>query len=360
MKKRLIVSLVLLSWLGGWSAAQSEGPLPLKLGMVTDSGTVTDQSFNQATWEGLQRAKGDLHAEVAYLRPAGTTAADYLARIRDLHDAGYQWIVTPGFKFETAVFLAQDRYQNTKFVLIDGSPNNGRYDGGWESRVGPNTVAVFFAEEQAGFLAGVAAAVQVGQGAFGFIGGMEIPPVQRYNWGFQQGVQYANRTWGTKITMDANDIVYQGTFSDVAAGQQLASQFYDRGVKVIFAAAGGVGIGVLLEAKARAASGVWVVGVDVDQFHQGEYKPGKSVVLTSAMVRVDTATYLAAQAFAEGRFPGGQTLVLDILTDGVGIPRTNPNLGPQALQAVNDATAAVKDGKVKVFAQAAFGPDQSR
>lgn len=340
-----VVSLVLVSCGTGASSASK------KVGMVTDSGTIDDKSFNQGTWEGILKAGTDLKVETKYLKPTGTTEADYVKEIGNLYDAGFKFIVTPGFKFETAIFAAQDKYTDAKFVLIDGVPNNGAYDATRVEKVGPNSVSIFFAEHQAGFLAGVAAAVQIKEGEFGFIGGMEIPPVQKYNWGFQQGVAYANKNLGTKITIKPEHVIYQGTFSDVAAGQQLAAQMYDKGVKVIFAAAGGVGVGVINEAKARAAKGVWVVGVDVDQFSQGEYETGKSIILTSAMKKVDKSAFDMIKADLDGKFPGGQRLIFDAANDGVGIPETNPNLGDAAVKAALDALAKVKDGSLKVAAE---------
>jgi len=336
-----VVSLALVSC--GTGAAASGN----KIGMVTDSGTIDDKSFNQGTWEGILRAGTDLKLETKYLKPAGTTEADYVKEIGNLYDAGFKFIVTPGFKFSGAIFTAQDKYKDAKFVLIDASPAGP--DG--KSVVGPNTVAIFFAEQEAGFFAGVAAAVQVKTGAFGFVGGMEIPPVQKYNWGFQQGVAYANKNLGTKITIKPEHVIYQGTFSDVAAGQQIAAQLYDKGVKVIFAAAGGVGVGVINEAKARAAKGVWVVGVDVDQFADGTYADGKSVILTSAMKKIDLAAYDMIKVNLDGKFPGGQTLVFDSTNDGVGIPASNPNLSADATKAVEDVMAKVKSGDIKVSAE---------
>jgi len=340
-----VVSLVLVSC-GTDAAAAGK-----KVGMVTDAGTIDDKSFNQGTWEGILKAGTDLKVETKYLKPTGTTEADYVKEIGNLYDAGFKFIVTPGFKFETAIFAAQDKYTDAKFVLIDGSPNNGAYDDTRKEKVGPNTVSIFFAEQQSGFIAGIASAVQVKEGDFGFVGGMEIPPVQKFNWGFQQGVAYANANLGTKVTIKPENVIYQGTFSDVAAGQQLAAQMYDKGVKVIFAAAGGVGVGVINEAKARAAKGVWVVGVDVDQFSQGEYETGKSIILTSAMKKIDQAAFDMIKAELDGKFPGGQTLTFDATNDGIGIPATNPNLGEEAVKAATDALAKVKAGEVKVAAE---------
>ncbi len=346
MSKKALASALMA--FGLLSLAPMTASAQLKVGMVTDAGTIDDKSFNQGTWEGIKKAAKDFGVKTKYLKPTGTTEADYVKEIGNLNDAGFSLIVTPGFKFEPAIFVSQDKYPKTKFVLIDGSPNNGAYDATRKEKVGPNTVSIFFAEHESGFLAGVASSLQIGTGDFGFIGGMEIPPVQKFNWGFQQGVAYANKNLGTKIAMKAENVIYQGTFSDVAAGQQLAAQMYDRNVKVIFAAAGGVGVGAINEAKTRAAKGVWIVGVDGDQYAQGIYSGNKSIILTSAMKRVDSAAYDMIKAEKDGKFPGGQTLVFDAKQDGVGIPAVNPNLKPEVAKKVNEVLAQLKAGKITV------------
>ena len=128
--------------------------------MVTDAGTIDDKSFNQGTWEGILKAEEELGIETNYLKPAGTTEADYIKEIQNLYDTGYKFIVTPGFKFETAIYNSQSKYEDAKFVIIDGAPHsgNGEYD------VADNTVSIFFAEEQAGFLVGVAASLELKKG----------------------------------------------------------------------------------------------------------------------------------------------------------------------------------------------------
>src|SRR5574344_3007708 len=201
MKKLLTVACVIAATaiaITGCSKKSAAQKTSLKVGMVTDSGTIDDKSFNQGTWEGILRAQKDIGVEAKYLKPAGTTEADYLKEIGNLADAGYQMVICPGFKFETAVFIAQDKYQNVKFVLLDGTPHNADYS---ENKVGTNTVAISWEEQQSGFVAGVAAAVQIKDGEFGFIGGLEIPAVQKYNWGWQQGIAYANANYGTTITV---------------------------------------------------------------------------------------------------------------------------------------------------------------
>ena len=347
-KKALISALMAFGLL---TLAPMSASAQFKVGMVTDAGTIDDKSFNQGTWEGIQKAAKDFGIKTKYLKPTGTTEADYVKEIGNLNDAGFSMIITPGFKFEPAIFVSQDKYPKTKFVLIDGSPNNGAFDSTRKEKVGANTVSIFFAEQEAGFLAGVAASLQLESGEFGFIGGMEIPPVQKFNWGFQQGVAYANKSLGTKINLKADNVIYQGTFNDVAAGQQLAAQMFDRGVKVIFTAAGGVGVGAINEAKTRAAKGVWIVGVDGDQYAQGIYSGNKSIILTSAMKRVDSAAYDMIKAEKDGKFPGGQTLIFDAKKDGVGIPAVNPNLKPEVAKKVADVLALLKAGKIVVAAE---------
>ena len=335
---------------GKGNEGEGEAKKDLKVGMVTDAGTIDDKSFNQGTWEGIEKAKADLKIESNYLKPAGTTEADYMKEIGNLFDTDYKFIVTPGFKFETAIFQAQDKYPDAKFVIIDGAPNNGKTGADRVEKVGDNAVAIFFAEHEAGFLAGVAASLQLKEGELGFIGGMEIPSVQKFNWGFQQGVKYANENLGTKMNIKAENVVYQGSFDNVAAGQQLAATMFDNGVKAIFTAAGGVGVGAINEAKTRATAGkeAWIVGVDVDQYADGIYKDDKSIILTSAMKKVDSASYEMVKAELDGKFPGGQTLTFDAKNDGIGIPKENPNLSKETTDKVDEIFNQIKEGKITV------------
>jgi basic membrane protein A and related proteins len=353
MKRIVLILVVLAVVLCGQSLFAAPKTFPV--GMVTDAGTIDDKSFNQGTWEGVLQAGSEFKFKTKYLKPSGTTEADYVKEIGNLYDAGFKFIVCPGFKFETAIFITQDKYTDAKFVLIDGSPNNGKYDATRKEKVGPNTVAIFFAEHESGFIAGVAAALQLKEGEIGFIGGMEIPAVQKFNWGFQQGVAYANKTFGTKIVQTAENVVYQGTFSDVAAGQQLAASMFDKGVKAIFAAAGGVGVGAINEAKTRVVAGksAWIIGVDVDQYADGEYDTTahKSIILTSAMKGIRVASYNMIKAEREGTFPGGQTLHLGVKENAVGIPEKNPNLSADVQKKVAKVVADMKAGKIKVAAE---------
>ena len=163
-----------------------------KVGMITDAGTIDDKSFNQGTWEGVVKAAEELKLEYQYLKPGGTTEADYMKEIGNMYDAGIKFIVCPGFKFETAIFEAQDKYPDAKFVILDGNPHAGDF----VPVVKENTVAIFFAEHESGFVAGVASALQLKDAEMGYIGGMEIPAVQRSSTGASsRALNMPMRTW---------------------------------------------------------------------------------------------------------------------------------------------------------------------
>ena len=325
----------------------------MKVGMVTDSGTIDDKSFNQGTWEGILKAKDELGIDENYIKPGGETEGDYLKEIQNLYDTDYKFIVTPGFKFETAIFQAQDKYPDAKFVILDGAPNNGKEGAERVEKVGDNTVAIYFAEHEAGFMAGVATALELKEGELGFIGGMEIPAVQKFNWGFQQGVAYANENLETKMSLKEENVKYEGTFNNTAGGTQLAATMFDRGVKAIFCAAGGVGVGAITEAKARVEDGkeAWIIGVDVDQYNDGVLPSGKSVILTSAMKKIDQSAFDMIKAELDGTFPGGETLTFDAKNDGVGIPAENPNLSKETTDKVAEVFEKIKSGEIVVAAE---------
>lgn len=355
MKKRILACMLSLvvagSMIGCSSKDEETSKDQIRVGMVTDAGDIDDKSFNQGTWEGVKKAEEELGVEINYLKPAGETEAEYNIEIGNLYDAGYNLVICPGFKFETSIYSMQEKYQDAKFVIIDGSPNDGQGN----SLVAENTVSIFFAEHEAGFLSGLAAALQLKEAELGFIGGMEVSSVQRFNWGFQQGITYANENLGTNVSIKEENVVYSGSFTDAALGQQLAAQMYDSGVKAIFVAAGSVGIGAINEAKTQVAAGkeAWVIGVDSDQYEDGIYdvENNKSVVLTSAIKKVNEAAYQIIEAELAGKFNGGETIVFDASNDGVGIPEENPNLSEDTIAKVGEVFELVKNGEISVRAE---------
>lgn len=312
----------------------------LKVGMMTDSGTIDDKSFNQGTWEGIQRYEEENGTITSkYIKPAGEATQDYLEAANNLLASGHEMIIAPGFKFEEAIAQLQEENPDKKFVILDGQPTGGAAE---------NTSAIYFAEQEGGFLAGVAAALETKTNKVGFIGGMVIPSVQNFGYGFAMGVAYANANLGTNV--EIADYLYNGTFNDVAGGKAQAGGMYDKGIDIIFVAAGGVGNGVIAEAKERAEASkdVHVIGVDVDQYEDGLLSDGRSVILTSAIKRIDNAAYAKIDEAVKGTFKGGEVITMNAQNDGIGLPEENPNLSDATKEKLDEVLSSLKSGALSL------------
>ena len=322
----------------------------IKVGMVTDAGTIDDKSFNQGTWEGIKRY-GDEHSEVQvqYLQPQDGSTQSFLEAIDNLVLSGNELIITPGFSFEEAIGKAQAQYPEVNFVLIDGQPLVGTdADGNPQYEIADTTVSISFSEHEAGFLAGIASALETKTGKVSFLCGVEVPAVQKLGWGYVAGVAYANEYLETSV--EVADYMYQGTFTDVDAGKDIAGGMFDKGIDIIMHAAGGVGVGAINETKTRAENGeeVYIVGVDVNQYDEGLLSDGSSIILTSAMKYLSNAAYQQIDAFVNGTFTGGESFVMNTKTNGVGLPEENPNLSEETTQTIKVVFAMIQSGEIVV------------
>jgi basic membrane protein A len=302
MKKALSVLLLLalvFSLVG--CGSKKDG---YELALVTDIGTIDDKSFNQGAWEGLKKYAEENDITYKYYQPAEKTTDAYLESISLAVDGGAKLIVCPGFLFEGAVFKAQDEFPDTQFILLDGTPNRD-YE---EFRIEKNVYSIFYAEQEAGFLAGYAA-VKDGYTKLGFMGGMAVPAVVRFGYGFVQGADYAAKELG----LSAVDIkyFYTGGFDATPEAQAMAASWYSSGTEVIFGCGGAVGNSVMAAAE---AAGTKVIGVDVDQ------SPESDTVITSALKMLSISVYDGITDYYKDAFPGGQSLTKSAKEDGVGLP----------------------------------------
>ncbi|MDR2656452.1 MAG: BMP family ABC transporter substrate-binding protein [Oscillospiraceae bacterium] len=277
-----------------------------ELALVTDLGTIDDRSFNQGSWEGLVQYAEENGISYKYYQPKEQSDDAYLDSIQLAVESGAKLVVTPGFLFETPVFIAQDMYPDVNFVLIDGNPHSADYA---EYRTESNAVGIIYAEEQSGFLAGYAV-VKDGYTKLGFMGGMAVPAVVRFGYGFVQGAEYAAKELG--IDGVSVNYHYTGAFAASPEAQALAATWYNDGVEVIFGCGGKLGNSVM--AAAEAAADKWVVGVDVDQSSESDR------VITSAVKGLRESVYQAIDAAYKGEFPGGEAWVLGADRQGVGLP----------------------------------------
>jgi basic membrane protein A len=298
-------------------SAQAPAGTDAELALITDIGDIDDKSFNQGSWQGLERYAREHGITHRYYQPIEKSNDAYLHSIDLAVQGGAKLIVTPGFLFEVPIFLAQERYPNVHFVLIDGVPNDGNWGDGPEFRTDPNTVGILYAEEQAGFLAGYAA-VKDGNTRLGFMGGMAVPAVVRFGYGFVQGADFAAQEMGLAAGSVTINYHYTGGFEATPQVQAMSASWYNDGVEVIFACGGAVGNSVMAAAEAANAK---VIGVDIDQ---SEESP---TVITSAMKGLQASVYSAVSDFYAGNFPGGQTKVFDAANEGVGLPMATSKFG---------------------------------
>ena len=304
MKKLLALALAVVLALSVFAGCAAGGK-KAELALITDIGTIDDKSFNQGAWEGLVKYAEEKGISHQYYQPTEKSTTAYLESIDQAVKNGAKVIVTPGFLFEEPVYIAQDQYPDVTFILIDGNPHDADYN----YKTADNCVGITYAEEQVGFLAGYAA-VKDGMTKLGYMGGMAVPAVVKYGYGFVQGAEYAAQELG----MDDGSIElmynYTGGFDATPEAQNQAASWYNNGTEVIFAAGGAVGNSVMAAAE---AAGTKVIGVDVDQSGESE------TVITSAMKGLGTSVYDMIAAYYNGSFPGGENKVYDAANNGVAL-----------------------------------------
>lgn len=301
--------------------------------MVTDVGGVDDKSFNQSSWEGLQKYGKDNGLEKAkggydYLQ--SKSDADYATNLNTLSRQGFDLVFGIGYLMQGAVDEIAKQQKDQHFAIVDAEVKE------------PNVASLLFKEQEASFLAGVAAGMTTKTNKIGFIGGMESDVIERFEAGFVAGVQASNPS----ATVD---IQYAGAFDKAELGQTISSKMYSSGADVVIHAAGGTGVGLFKEAgdlkKKDPAREIWAIGVDSDQANMGP-----DVVLTSALKRVDNAVYDLTTKAKDGKFPGGEVALYGLAEDGVGLAPINEKAPKKAEidAAVKDWIEKIKAGTVKV------------
>jgi len=322
MKFASVVSLAFLLGHLALGVVHAEPP-SLTVGMVTDVGGVNDQSFNQSAWEGLQKAKKDLKIKISYQE--SKQDADYQANLETLLDAGNHLIWGIGFKMADAILLAAKQNPKQKYAIIDYS---------FDKKTPPNVVGVMFKAEEGAFLAGYLAAKMSKTGSVGFIGGMSVPIIHSFQYGFKAGALYAN----PKIKFNEQ---YAESFTDAAKGKAIANQMIGKGSDVIFHAAGAVGDGVIEAVKEKNKM---AVGVDRDQ----NYLAPKNVI-TSSMKRVDNAIYNVIKDLNSGIFKGGKTIEYGLKDGAVDIAPTTSKMVPAVLmEEISKLKKSIIEGKIKI------------
>ena len=307
MKKFLALMLALVMALALVACGQQKEPdvqepqgptdtdeVTYKVAMITDYGDITDQSFNQTTYEACKAFAEANGVDFQYFKPAGDNTADRVAMIESAIDQGYNVIVMPGYAFGAAIAETAPKFEDVKFIALDVSAG----DLGEGFVVPANLYCAVYQEELCGYMAGYAA-VKLGYKNLGFLGGMAVPAVQRYGYGFVQGVDAAAAE--LELTDVKLNYAYGNQFFGDADITAAMDTWYAGGTEIVFACGGGIYTSAVDAAK--KVEGAKVIGVDVDQagvianYAAGEGADAatvegyKALTVTSAMKGLYPATY---------------------------------------------------------------------
>ena len=307
------------------NASTDNGDKVFKVGMITDTGGVNDESFNQSTWKGFQDAQekfGKDKLEIKYLE--SKQESDYIQNIETLMDEDTDLIIGVGYQLKDSIEESAKNYPEQKFAILDET-----YD-----TIQENVIPVVFKEEESAYLVGVMAAKMSKTNKVGFIGGLPAPSVVRYQYGYKYGVTNTNKD--TQILEQ-----YVNSFTDQAKGKSIAKQMQSSNADIILAAAGDSGTGAIEAAK---EANKYAIGVDRDQ---SDLAPEN--VLTSAVKKLNVASYDLVKDLVDGTFKGGAEKVYGLKEGGVGIVENTKNLIPQdVMDYVNKEADKIKNGEIKI------------
>ncbi|QKW31236.1 BMP family lipoprotein [Streptomyces similanensis] len=300
------------------------------IGLAYDVGGKGDQSFNDAAFAGLEKAEKEFKISGRDIEPQdGESDADKVQRLEQLAKSGYNPVIGVGFVYAPAVKEVAAKYPKTTFGIIDDNTVQAG-----------NVVDLVFHEEQASYLAGVAAAKATKKNHIGFIGGVDIPLIHKFEAGFDQGARSVN----PKIKIESQYLTQtaqEGGFASPDKGKDAANAQIEKGADVLYHAAGLSGQGVI---QSAAAHQVWAIGVDSDQYRQAALAKYKDWILGSALKNVGGAVYDLSKSVVDGKPLTGEVRG-DLKSGGVGFADSNPKY-----QAMKDVVAAVNQAKQDIIA----------
>jgi basic membrane protein A and related proteins len=271
--------------------AGSAGGKKLKVGLVTDVGSINDKSFNQSSWAGVQQAEKELGATIKFIETKD--AKDYSQNIGQFVQEGYDAVVTVGFAIGEATVAAAKASPNVKFIGVDQ----------FQEATIPNLAGLVFEEDKAGFLAGALAALVTKKKNIGGVFATDaVPPVWRFGEGYRAGAKWADPSVQVQIVYH-NTVGLDKTFTDPAWGKASALAQIDRGADIIFGGGGNTGNGALFAVAERKDQGILCIGVDTDQFET--VPESQPVILTSAIKLLTPGVFNLIKAVGDGTFKGG-------------------------------------------------------
>ncbi|MFF4017535.1 BMP family protein [Streptomyces sp. NPDC001843] len=327
---------VTVSACGTSSSSSTGGGKSKGIGLAYDVGGKGDQSFNDAAYAGFEKAQKDFGVGGRDVEPTDNESdADKTQRLVTLAKAGYNPVIGVGFAYAGAVKEAAAKFPKVTFGIIDDNQTQAK-----------NVADMVFHEEQSSYLAGVAAAKATKKNHIGFIGGVDVPLIHKFQAGYVQGAKSVN----PKIKVESQYLTQtaqEGGFSSPDKGENAANGQIDAGADVLYAAAGLSGQGVI---KSAAEHKVWAIGVDSDQYKQAALAKYKNYILTSALKNVEGAVYDLAKSVIKDKKPLSGDIRGSLDNGGVGLADSNPTFKNNAAMqaAIKKAEEGIKNGTIKV------------
>ncbi|MCR4679803.1 basic membrane protein A [Lachnospiraceae bacterium YSD2013] len=339
MKKFLSLMLALVMVASLCTGCGAKKADTYEIALVTDVGNIDDKSFNQGAWEGVKEYAEKNKKTYNYYRPSEDSTEARVETIKQAIDKGAKVVVCPGYLFEDAIYEVQDQYADVQFLLLDGEPHTADYS---VYKTADNTHNILYKEEQAGYLAGYAA-VKEGYRSLGFLGGMAVPAVIRYGYGFVQGANDAAKELGVEGDVSIK-YWYCGGFAPSDDIKTKMSGWYTAGTEVVFSCGGGIYLSCTAAAEAAGAK---VIGVDVDQSAES------ATIITSAMKELANSVVLAlTDLYANGgKWPadlGGKTSVLGAVEGCVGLPTATWSMKNFTVDEYKTLFEKVKNGEISI------------
>ena len=328
LKKLFAVGLTAImmgSLLVGCSSKTESNEDVYKIGMISDTGGVNDESFNQSTWEGLQQAQdkyGKDKVQVKYVE--SSQEADYTPNIETFVEEDLDLIIGVGYKMAGAIEEASKNYPDVQFAIIDHS---------YEKQP-ENVTSLIYEDNTAAYLAGLVAAKKTETNKVAFIGGIKSATLDKFEYGFRAGVKAANPNCELTVR-------YLNSFSDSALAKSVANQMHKDGVDVIYTAAGAAGTGAIEAAK---ENNKMAIGVDVDQ---SPLAPDN--IISSTMKNVNVSIVNLVGEILEDNYQGGQVIVNTLASGGVGLSdTTKDHVSKDILDYVDEQAGKIKSGEIVV------------
>ena len=320
-----LTAIMMSSLLVGCSSKTESNEDVYKIGMISDTGGVNDESFNQSTWEGLQQAQekyGKDKVQVKYVE--SSQEADYTPNIETFVEEDLDLIIGVGYKMAGAIEEASKNYPDVQFAIIDHS---------YEKQP-ENVTSLIYEDNTAAYLAGLVAAKKTETNKVAFIGGIKSATLDKFEYGFRAGVKAANPNCELTVR-------YLNSFSDSALAKSVANQMHKDGVDVIYTAAGAAGTGAIEAAK---ENNKMAIGVDVDQ---SPLAPDN--IISSTMKNVNVSIVNLVGEILEDNYQGGQVMVNTLASGGVGLSdTTKDHVSKDILDYVNEQAGKIKSGEIVV------------